>query len=166
MKRRIAALALAPLLATAACDAGGDVDFGGEELGEIRFAVPSSSGAARMALTDDYVFFALSDSLLAVARAEMEGDSTSSDGIGGTIAGAVRGGVTRALSFRARYAVSEIRDIRWEDDRMVFDFVDPDRTLGSNFRIDGAPMEEVFDQAAVEAFAAEFRKLKARRGER
>lgn len=162
MRRCLTLLLLAPL---AACgDPGSDLDFGGEDLGEDRFAVDSEDGAIRMGLTDDVVYFALSDSVRAVARAEME-DSTPRDGIAGSIAGAVRGGVNRALAFRAKYPVADIRDIHWRDGQMVFEFVDPDRTLSRSFKVDDRPIEDVFTEEDVLAFAREFRRLKRQRGE-
>ncbi|MBW3552691.1 MAG: hypothetical protein KY466_04225 [Gemmatimonadetes bacterium] len=163
MRTRLTLLLLAPL---AACsDGGADMDFGGEDLGEDRFAIRSDDGAVRMGLTDDVVYFALSDSVRAVARAEME-DDTPREGIAGSIAGAVRGGVSRALAFRAKYPVAEIRDIRWEDGRMTFDFEDPDRTLSREFEVDDRPIAEAFSEQDVLAFAREFRRLKRQRGER
>ena len=158
MKRLLAVLLIAPL---AACGDGPDMDFSGEDIGEDRFAVLSENGGVRMGLTDEYVYFALSDSILAAARAEMEEEDTvPREGIGGAIAGLVRGGVNRALHFRARYRVEEIRDIRWEDGRMVIEFEDPDRSVGDNFQIDDQPVEEAYREADVRAFAEEFRKVK------
>lgn len=142
-------------------DPGADVDFGGEDLGADRFAIHSDDGALRMGLTDEFVYFALSDSVLAEARVEMAADSPP-DGIGGTIAGIVKGGVSRALRFRARYHVDDIRDIRWENGRMVFDFVDPDRRITS-LDVDDRPLDEIFTEEDVRAFGEHFRQVKRQR---
>lgn len=163
MKRLLAFLLLP---AIAACgDDGADMDFGGEDLGPDRFAIHSEDGSVQMGLTQDFLYFALSDSVIAAARAEMDEDSTRREGIGGAIAGLVRGGVDRALRFRARYDVADIRDVRWEDGRMVVDFVDPDHSLSTNFEVDDRPIEEVFSQQDVEAFRQQLRDLKRERGE-
>lgn len=160
MRRCLALLMLAPL---AACGDGPDMDLGGEDLGPDRFAIHSTDGGLRLALTNDFVYFALSDSVVAVARQEMQ-DSMPREGIRGAIAGMVRGGVNRALSFRARYPVAEIRDIRWEDGRMLVEFEDGRRSFGDNVEVDDRPVEEAFDSSAVEAFSAEFRRAKQRGG--
>ncbi|HUG39196.1 MAG TPA: hypothetical protein VMM12_01860 [Longimicrobiales bacterium] len=65
-------LALLLIASAAACgDGGADVDFGGADVGEDRFAIRSADGAVRLALTDDVVYFALTDSVLAEARADI-----------------------------------------------------------------------------------------------
>lgn len=161
MRRCMMLLLLAPF---AACG-DGDMDFGAEDRAEDRFSVDSEDGTVRMGLTDEVVYFALSDSMLAVARAEVSEDTSPRDGLAGTIAGAVRGGVSRALGFRVRYPVSEIRAIGWEAGRMKFEFVDPDRQLSRDFEVDDRPIEEVFTEDDVRAFAREFRRLKRQRGE-
>lgn len=163
MKRCLALLLLAPL---AACgDEGADVDFSGDDLGEDRFAIHSASGGVRMGLTDEFVYFALSDSVLAEARSEMERDTGDANGVAGAIGGMVRGAVGRALSFRAKYDVADIRDIRWEDGRMMMEFTDPERSLSDSFEVDDEPVAEAFVESDVQAFAAEFRRLKRERGE-
>ena len=159
-----ALIAIVLLAQIAACgDAGADVDFDASDIGEDRFAVASRDGAVRMALTDEFVYFALSDSVLELARSEIDPDSGTAEGIRGAISGIVRGGVSRALSFRAKYPVDDIRDIRWEDGRMVFDFDDPRRSLSDNFKVEDRPVEEAFAEADVQAFAREFRRLKGAR---
>ena len=163
MLRTIAAIALAAA-ALAACDTGPEMDFGGEDLGPDRFVVHSDSGAVRMGLTDEFVYFALSDSVLAAARADMQDDADSASGLGATIGSLVRGGVERALRFRAKYPVADIRDIRWEDGRMLVEFEDGRTGFRDNIHIDDRPIEEAFARQDVEAFAAEFRKAKARAG--
>lgn len=163
MRFCLALLLLAPFVACG--DQGADVDFSGDDLGEDRFAIDSESGGVRMGLTDEFVYFALSDSVLAEARSEMDRDTGDADGVSGAIGGMVRGAVGRALSFRAKYAVADIRDIRWADGRMVMDFTDPDRSLSDSFEVDDRPVAEAFAESDVQAFAAEFRKLKRERGE-
>lgn len=163
MRCCLAFLLLAPFVACG--DQGADVDFSGDDLGEDRFAINSEDGGVRMGLTDEFVYFALSDSVLAEARSEMDQDTGDAEGVSGAIGGMVRGAVGRALSFRAKYPVADIRDIRWADGRMVMDFTDPDRTLSDSFEVDDRPVAEAFVESDVQAFAAEFRKLKRERGE-
>lgn len=165
MNRLVATLSpLALAVALAACDAGAEVDFGGEDIGPDRFAILSDQGAVRMGLTDEFVYFALSDSVIAEASAEMEEDASGEEGIGASIAGMVRGSVERALRFRTKYPLAEIRDIRWEDGRMVVEFENGATGLGDNIHVDDRPLEESFAREDVEAFAAEFRKVRARSG--
>ena len=162
MKRLIAFALIATL---AGCGDRPDMDFGGEELGPDRMVIHSEDGALRLGLTDHVLYLALSDSIVDIARQEME-DSMPREGIGGAISGFVRGGVNRALSFRAKYPIERIRDIRWEDGRMVVDLEDGERAFGDNFSAsDDRPIEEAFAEADVRALADEFHSLKQRGGQ-
>lgn len=151
---------LLPLLGCG--DADAEMDFGNEDLGSDRYAITSADGGAKMGLTDDYVYFALADSVLAAARAEMR-ETAESDGAKGFVGGLVERTVGKAMGFRARIPVEDIEDIRWEDGRMRIVFTDPDRRFGNTFRVDDAPAEEAFREEDVRAMAEEFRRLKDRR---
>jgi hypothetical protein len=112
-----------------------------------------------MGLTREWVYLALSDSVREEARDEVAA-KTDSGGVKGFFGGLLRSAVGKALSFRAKYAVSEIRDIRWEDGRMVVEFVDPDRRIQENFEADGKPVTEAFAEEDVRGFSDAFRALK------
>lgn len=158
MKRIPALLLLLPL---AACGDSGraSVDFDGDESVDDLFVVHSQDGGVKMALTEEHVYFALGDSARAAAQVEMAED-TGGGRVDRVVGGIVRGTVSRALSFRARYMVDEIRDIRWQDGEMVIEFVDPDRTLDARFRVDDRPVSDAFTERDVRAFAEAFRELK------
>ncbi|HSR42747.1 MAG TPA: hypothetical protein VLL48_11260 [Longimicrobiales bacterium] len=152
--RSLIALTLA--VALAGCDRGTDVDFGGEAMGPDLHAIVSEDGAVKMGLTREFVYFALSDSARAQAQAELDEDAEQS-----FLGGIMRGLVGKALDFRAKYAVSTIRDIRWEDGRMQVVFNDPDRRLDEGLEIgDGQPVTEAFTEDAVLSFAEAFRAVK------
>ena len=160
--RALAATTL--LFATAACgdDAGGDVDMSGDELGPDRFAVLSENEEIKLGLTDDVVYFALSDSSRqeaqqAMAEAEVEGGR-----LGNLIGGAVRQGVDRALAFKVTYPIDRIRDIRWQDDRLVIELLDGTIGPGDDFQVDDESAANAFRQEDIEAFAAAFRAQKQR----
>jgi hypothetical protein len=152
--RTIIALTLA--VALAGCDRGTDVDFGGETMGPDLHAIVSEDGSVKMGLTRQFVYFALSDSARAEAQAELDQDAEQS-----FVGGIMRGLVGKALDFRAKYALSTIDDIRWEDGRMRVVFTDPDRRLDEGLEIgDGQPVAEAFEEDAVLAFAEAFRAVK------
>lgn len=159
MRRALALALLVPLVGCGEASEA-DVDFGGEELGPDRYAVLSEDGEVKMGLTDQYLYFALSERTREQARQEMR-EAAEKEGVSGLIGGVVQKTVGRAIDFRARYAVSEIRDVRWENGRMRILFEDPDRSLGEEFKVSDRPVGEAFPQAAVEAFAEEFRRVKA-----
>lgn len=160
MKRACALALLIPLLGCG--DDTPDVDFGGEEPGPDRYAVLSTDGEMKMGLTEDFLYFALSERTREEARSEMQA-AAEKEGVAGVIGGIVEKTVGRALDFRARYPVSEIRDVRWEAGGMRIVFEDPERTVGKEFRIDDRPVGEAFPEEAVRAFGEEFRRLKQER---
>lgn len=156
-------LALALLVPLAAC--GGDeadVDFGGEEIGEDRFSVLSRDGEVKMGLTGEFVYFALSDSTLAAAQTELDQELGGDEGLGGMIGGLVKKGVGKALTFRAKYPIADIEDVRWEDGRMRIVFTEGGREVTDNIEVDDRPVTEAFERADVEAFGEAFREVKGR----
>ncbi len=161
MKRFLALALLVPLAACGDRDRP-DVDFGGSDLGPDMYAIHSRDGGVKMGLTPEFVYFALSDSVVQAARAQVD-SSTDAEDAPGFIGGLVQKTVGKALRFRARYAVADVQDIRWEDGKMRFVFTDPDRRLDDSFSVDDQPATEAFSQADVEGFAEVFRKVKASR---
>lgn len=145
----------------AACgDKADRVDFSGDDLGADIHTMATEDGALVMGLTREWVYFTLSDSVRAEARAEVA-SRTDSGGVKGFFGGLMRSAVGKALSFRAKYPVSEIRDIRWEDGRMMVEFVDPDQRIEDNFQADDdEPVTEAFAEEDVRAFSDAFRALK------
>ena len=153
-------------LAVAGCgDSDGGVDFSGGDLGPDLHSVESEDGAVRMGLTREWVYFTLSDSVRARAQAELDADAEAG-GVEGFFGGIMRNVVGKALEFRAKYAVAEIRDIRWEDGRMQIVFEDPDRRIDENLQLgeEGEPVTEQFAEDDVRAFAEVFRAVKERGG--
>jgi hypothetical protein len=136
------------------------VDFSGEDLGPDLHAITTDDGALKMGLTREWVYFTLSDSVRSEIESELAA-KTDSGGVKGFFGGLMRSAVGKALGFRARYAVAEIRDIRWEDGRMVVEFTDPDRGLDDNLTTDDdEPITEAFAETDVQALSEVFRGLK------
>ncbi|NIP82272.1 MAG: hypothetical protein GWM90_24850 [Gemmatimonadetes bacterium] len=158
MKRFLVAL-LIPLVGACGDRPDADMDFGGDEIGPDRHAMLSEDGNVKMGLTDEFVYFALSERALEEARAEMR-EEADKEGVEGFFGGVLEKTVGKALGFRAKYPVAEIRDIRWEDGAMRIDFMDPDRSLDRSFRVDDEPVAEAFSEEDVRAFGDAFREVK------
>lgn len=156
--RTVIVMALA--LTLMGCGDRDQVDFSGEELGVELHSILSEDGFVRMGLTREWVYFALSDSARAEAQAEIREDAEA-EGVRGFFGGLMQSVLGKALDFRAKFAVSEIEDIRWEDGRMRFVFEDPDRRIDENLQIgeDGS-VTEAFAEDEVRAFAEVFRAVK------
>jgi hypothetical protein len=163
MRRTWVLALLVPVLAACGDRPDADLDFGGEDLGPDQYAIRSEDGDVKLGLTEQYVYFGLSEEALEEARAEMREDADK-EGVEGFVGGLLERTVGKALGFRAKYLVSEIEDIRWEDGALRIVFTDPDRRIDSGFRVNDEPVTEAFGEADVRAFAEEFREVKQRGG--
>jgi hypothetical protein len=161
-------LLAALLLVLPACDRDRpDVDFGGRDLGPELFSVVSRDDAIKVSLTDDYLVFSLTEQVRESARADVARDMEGERGRAAQVALGVLGKtVDRALAFRARYALDEIEDIRWEDGEMRVVFTDRRRQLPESFQVEGEPVTRAFDEDAVLDLADEFHHLKRERSTR
>ena len=154
----IAALGLA--VATA-CTIGDDSDLnvsGGEpvQLGEGDIRITSRGGEIDLMLVGDRIVAGLSDSVLAKVRSETDTSDLDADGgLGASIEKYVKGTVQKALSKRVDYPLSDIEDARYEDGRIVFDYVD-----GANFTMlestknDDIPLLASFSEEDSKRFVA------------
>jgi hypothetical protein len=131
--RARALLLLLPLLALTACrdkasfSSDGfarDAATGASPHESDRYAIHSSGGELKLGLTDEVVYYRLSDKLLARIDGDIQPDSVPEDGIGGAIAGAVRSGVSKVLRHRMEYRVADLRELRFEDGQFTFVFED------------------------------------------
>lgn len=161
--RYLGTLALLAVLPSCGDSESPGMDFGGDEIGPDRHSIVGEDGEVKMGLTDEYVYFSLSDETLEEARSEMRRDADE-EGASGFVGGVLEKTVGRALGFRARLPVSEIDEIRWEDGRMRIVFTDSDRSFGDNLSIEDRPVTESFTEEDVRAFAAAFRQVKAGAG--
>lgn len=125
-----------------------------------RFAMLTTDGAVKMGLTDERVYLRLSRALRDRIEGDVERDLDQEEGIGRWISGMVRGGVSRALSFRVSYDLNEIRDVRYEGGELVFDFVDPDESI-DGFEVDGRPVTEAFGEDDARRFVEEFDRVRS-----
>lgn len=93
---------------------------------EVR--ILSRNGAAFMSLRGDEIVAGLSDSLREVVTLEMKREiPKDGSGLGGVISTAVLSGVEKLLDKEITVPVSEIRDIKYQGDRIVIMYKDPKR---------------------------------------
>lgn len=161
-----ALLSLLLVLPLGACDEGGPrLERAGARAGELpvddddRFSTLSRDGKIKLALTEDILYFRLSDDALREADLEMEEDTRDEEGLAGVITSAVTGAVSNALRTRVSFDVQNIRDIRWDDGQLVLELEEgPDRL--ENFTVDGEDVSTRFEEDEIRALAQEFEKVK------
>jgi hypothetical protein len=152
---------VAGLALSTACTMGDDSDLnvsGGEpvQLGEGDIRITSRGGEIDLMLVGDRIVAGLSDSVLAKVRSETDTSDLDADGgLGASIEKYVKGTVQKALSKRVDYPLSDIEDARYEDGRIVFDYVD-----GANFTMlestknDDIPLLASFSEEDSKRFVA------------
>lgn len=127
------------------------------------FAVLTENGAVKLGLTQDRVYFQVSEAVRAHVDSAIETDLEESDSrIARSIGSAVRRGVAGALEFEIDYPVEAIRDVDYRGGELVFEFEDPDdgATL-RNAEVDDEPLSRAFAAEDARAFVAAFRRVKA-----
>jgi hypothetical protein len=150
------------LAAATACRDKPDMDFGGRDIGPDLFAIESTDGNVRMALTDDYLYLALAEQAVEEAREGMR-SARDRDGAAALVAGFVERTVGKALQFRALYPLDEIEDIRWEDGELRIDFRERRRSLDEVFQMGDEPVTRAFSEEAVLELSDEFHALQRER---
>ena len=131
-----------------------------------RHAITTEDGKVTLVLTDRVVAFQLSDRTMRkldreLHRARHEDDDDG--GIGEAIRTAVLGTVRSVLEHSAECPVRELRDVRYEDGRLVFVARDGER-LFENFEVDDDDVLESFDPRDAREFVRQFHRLRAGRG--
>lgn len=145
---------VAGLALSTACTIGDDSDVnvsGGEpvQLGEGDIRITSRGGEIDLMLLGDRIVVGLSDSVLAKVRSETDTSDLDADGgLGASLEKYVKSTVQKTLSKRVDYPLSEIEDARYEDGRIVFDYVD-----GANFTMIESTKND--DNPLLASFSAE-----------
>jgi len=88
--------------------------------GDIR--VFNADSSVDLILKGDKVLAGLSPKTVAKVRGEIERSSDSDSGIGGSIASLVKKTVAGAIGTHAAFPLADIRDVRYEDGRLIFDW--------------------------------------------
>jgi len=132
---------------------------------DARIAITTEDGKVTMVLTERVVGFQLSDRTMRKLDRELRRarhDDDDDGVIGEVIKSAVIGSVRSALDHSAVYPVRELRDVRYEDGRLVFVARDGER-LFERFEVDDDCVLEAFSPGDARAFVREFHRLRSGR---
>ncbi|HEX9885514.1 MAG TPA: hypothetical protein VGA70_03460 [Longimicrobiales bacterium] len=163
--RWIAISALAStVLSAAACDFRVDEDGAAVSFSESgepdRFSIVSRDDKMKLALTDDAIYFALSDETRREVEDEIAEERDDAEGLEAAILAAVAKGMSRALQASVSYDLEDVRDVRWQDGRLVIELEDGIADL-DDFEVDGDDLSDAFDEDDVRSFAREVERLKS-----
>jgi len=138
-----------------------DVDGAGvssDLSGDVVDVVTTRDGALEIGVTDEVLFSRLSEATRAEIEAEMASETKDQEGLGGTIARAVTGAVAQGLATTVSVPLADVRDVRYEDGRLVIEMVDGGESPFDNAETNDRPMLTQFDEAAARRLAEAFDK--------
>lgn len=119
--------------------------------GDVRIFTTDSS--VEMALLGDRVSTRLGPKVLAEVDKGMAKDSSEKQsGLGAMIAGAVKSGVRSAISRDYGFPLTAIRDARYENGAIVFDWVDKPTINPDNANVNGRKLTHAFAPADAQRF--------------
>ena len=130
--------------------------------GDIR--IVTTNGGIDLALVGDSISTGLSPHALRTVRAETDTTSVSGTGFGAQLEKMVKGTVQGAVGKRIGFPISDVREVRYDGEKLVFEWAGEPRTLFDNTKINGKPLLASFDPEDARRFAAAVnsRKGKAR----
>lgn len=120
--------------------------------GDIR--IVTTNGGIDLALIGDSISTGLSPQALQTVRAETDTASVSGTGLGSQIEKMVKGTVQGAVGKRIGFPLSEVREVRYDGQKLVFEWEGEPRKLFDNTKIDGKPLLASFSPEDARRFAA------------
>ena len=134
--------------------------------GDIR--IYSADSAVDLVLSGNNILAGLSPKTVEKVKSEMEkSNDGDTSGFAGSISQIVKSSVAGAIGTHAVYALSDIRDIRYEDGQIVFDAKDgKQHDLFGNTKVNGNKVSSAFRPDDAQRFVEAVRARMARPAER
>lgn len=126
------------------------------------FAIQTTNDVMKLGLTDDVVYMRFSDQQLEEIDREIEIADGESEGLAARFESAVKGAVAKGLRTRISFDVDDIRDIRWENDRMVVELENGSRAFG-DLDVEDEDVTRQFAEDDVREFIERWREVKEER---
>jgi hypothetical protein len=185
MRHSVFPLAIGGLLLAGACSRGSDDDARSAQsrdensdtrvtmtrsassdraLGPGDVRIVTTDGGIDLALIGDSISSGLSPSALAKVREETDTAKVSGGRFAGDIEKMVKGTVQSAVGTRVSFPISAVRDARYENGRIVFDWNGKSPGVFDNTRINRKSLLESFAPADAERFVDAVRARKRATG--
>jgi hypothetical protein len=131
----------------------GSASFG-DSLAEGDVRIVTTNGGIDLALIGDSISTGLSPSALQTVRRETDTASVTGTGFGAQLEKVVKGTVQGAVGKRVAFPISEVREVRYDGEKLVFEWAGEPRKLFENTKIDGKPLLASFTADDARRFAA------------
>ena len=156
MHRR-STIVLAAVVLVAACSRGSRDDA--PRSGTVASApaaadvrIQTTTGQLDLALAGDTISAGLAGDVLAKARHATDSAKSSGGGFGSSIEQMVANTVLNAVSSRVRFPVSAVKDVRYENGAIVFEWNERPTRLFEQTKVNGKPFLESFSPEDAERF--------------
>lgn len=127
-----------------------------EALGPGDLQIYNADSSVDLILQGDKILAGLSPKTIAKVKGDLQRSAEKdTSGLGGSIAQMVKKEVAGAIGTHAAFPVSNIRDIRYEDEQIVVDWKDGGKyQLFGSTRVDGSKVSNTFPREDAERFVA------------
>lgn len=119
--------------------------------GDIR--IVATNGGIDLALLGDSISSGLSPQALRKVKEETDTTKVHGTGFGADLEKMVKGTVQGAVGKRAAFPLSEVRAVRYDGERIVFEWTGEPRKIFDNAKIDGKPLLASFAPDDARRFA-------------
>ena len=126
--------------------------------GDIR--ITSVDGGVDLALIGDSISGGLSQQTLSKVRHDTDTNAVSGSGFGASIEKMVKGTVQSALGTRVVFALTDVKDVRYDGKRLVFDWNGKPHSGFSHVRVDKKDVMESFSSEDAQRFVIAVRARK------
>ena len=106
--------------------------------------IQTTTGELDLALVGDTISAGLAQRALEKAREATDTAKVSATGLGGSIERLVKSSVQQGLSSRVAFPVSAVKDVRYEDGRIQFEWNERPTRLFEQTKVNGKPFLESF----------------------
>jgi hypothetical protein len=120
--------------------------------GDIR--IVTTSGGIDLALIGDSISSGLSPEAIRKVRGETDTAKVTGTGFGSQIEKMVKGSVAGAIGTRVSFPVSAVREVRYDGEKLVFEWSGEPRKIFEQTKIDGKPLLASFSPDDSKRFAA------------
>lgn len=134
-----------------------------EQLGPNDMIITTRDSAMEMGVIGDHIAMRLSGRSLARVRAETDSSTVQGKGFGASIERLVKKGVASALAKQVNVPLSDVRDVRYENGRIVFDWNAKPAISPDNTKSDGKDLLSSFSEEDARRFVAAVKARKAAR---
>jgi hypothetical protein len=119
--------------------------------GDVR--IVTTNGGVDLALIGDSISSGLSPAAIRKVRQETDTTKVTGTGFGSEIEKMVKGSVQGAIGTRMSFPISAVREVRYDGEKLVFEWNGEPRRTFEAVKIDGKPMLASFSPADAKRFA-------------